>query len=452
MPAPDTRGAGRPETRYATTPDGVTLAYQHFGAGTVDLVYSPYFAFNLDALWDFPPIADWLSGLAKFSRVLIHDPRGVGLSDRGVPPGDLGTRARDILALLDAEDIRHVAFMGSKSSGAVGALLGATHPERITQLIWWHAAARERWAEDYPWGASDVELDFELTELEKGWGSTEFGADLAAAEGPTGQVDPSFQEWVAKMLRGSVTPRRAVDLRRAWMDTDISEVLPLVSVPTLVLARSSTAEEAGFVSTRIPGAQFTVLPGGDQMPWFGDMHGVLEAVRAFLGVSTVAPLTERFLATVLFTDIVGSTKHSADQGDERWSGVVAAHHRIVRGLLQRHGGTEMDTAGDGFYATFDSPGSAVWCALEATSAVRSLGVEIRAGAHTGEVHQSNGKHEGIAVTIGARVSALAGPSEVLVSRTVKDLTAGSGLVFEPAGERELKGVPEPWLIYRARFG
>jgi class 3 adenylate cyclase len=155
---------------------------------------------------------------------------------------------------------------------------------------------------------------------------------------------------------------------------------------------------------------------------------------------------------VLFTDIVGSTKHSADLGDERWSGVVAAHHRIVRGLLQRHGGTEMDTAGDGFYATFDSPGSAVWCALEATSAVRSLGVEIRAGAHTGEVHQSNGKHEGIAVTIGARVSALAGPSEVLVSRTVKDLTAGSGLVFEPAGERELKGVPEPWLIYRARFG
>ena len=446
------RGVGRPETRYATTPDGVTLAYQRFGEGGVDLVYLPYFAFNLDALWDFPPIADWLSSLARFSRVLIHDPRGVGLSDRGVQPGDLGTRARDVLALLDAEGISRAAFLGSKSSGAVGALLGATHPDRISHFIWWHAASRERWADDYPWGASDAELELELIELEKRWGSAELGVDMASREGPTGQVDPSFQEWMAKMLRGSVTPKRAVDLRKAWMDTDISDVLPLVSVPTLVIARSPTADEAAFVSAKIPGAQFTLLPGADQMPWFGDMRGLLRALQDFLGVTTVPSLPARFLATVLFTDIVGSTKHSAELGDERWAAVVASHHRIVRGLLKRYGGAEMDTAGDGFYASFDAPGSAVWCALEAIAAVRSLGLEIRAGVHTGEVQQLDGKHEGIAVTIGARVSALAGPSEVLVSRTVKDLTAGSGLVFEQAGEHELKGVPDVWLIYRALSG
>jgi class 3 adenylate cyclase/pimeloyl-ACP methyl ester carboxylesterase len=436
-----------PETRYATASDGVEIAYQRFGAGEVDLVYVPYFLFNLDLLWDFPPIADWLERLGSLARVLIHDPRGTGLSDRAVEPGDIGRRAQDLLAVLDAEGIERAAMLGSMSNGGICALLAAIHPERVSTLIWLNAVARERWAADYPFGARDAEVE-EFLDGTAAWGTSGFGAELAAGEGVVGQVDLAFQRWMAKMQRGSVSPQRARSLQLTWFDTDIRDVLPTIRVPTLVVARGGEPEEHAFVASMIPGAGYVDLGGLDAMPWFGDPGPMVAAVRDFLGVQAPAARPQRFLSTILFTDIVDSTARASDAGDARWRDVVGHHHRVIRGLLDAHGGTEMDTAGDGFYAAFDAPGDAVRCALNAVEAVQALGLEIRAGAHTGEVQVADGKHAGLAVAIGARVATRAGASQVLATQTVKDLTAGSGLTFEDAGEHELKGVPDRWHLYR----
>jgi class 3 adenylate cyclase/pimeloyl-ACP methyl ester carboxylesterase len=436
------------EARYARADDGVRIAYQRFGEGSVDLVYLPYFLFNIDLFWDFEPLARWLSGLAEFARVIVHDPRGTGLSDREAEPGDLARRVDDVLAVLDDAGVGSAALFGSLSVGAVGAFMGASHPDRISALVWLHASAREAWAPDYPWGRSADEFELEIGEAESRWGSSEDGQAHAASQGPMGQVDADFQRWMAKMLRSSVTPARAESLLRAWYATDVRDILPQLGTPTLVLARESTVDESRAVASMIPGASFVQLPGLDHMPWFGDTAAVLDATRSFLGVEKRSPDAERFLATVLFTDIVGSTSRAASVGDERWRQIVGEHHRLIRGLLDRHHGTEMDTAGDGFYATFGSPSDGARCALDAASAVAAIGVEIRAGLHTGEVQRVDRKLGGLATAIGARICSLASASQVLVSSTVKDLTAGSGLVFEDAGEHELKGVPGRWHLYR----
>lgn len=327
-------------------------------------------------------------------------------------------------------------------------LMAAMHPERIASLIWWHAKAREEWASDYQWGGRREELEVHIREAGERWGSSEDGRTHAANQGPMGRVDGDLQAWMAKMYRNSVTPARAESLLRAWFASDVRDLLPTLALPTLVLARESTAEESGAVAAMIPGAELAVLPGVDHMPWFGDTASVLEAVRTFLGAEQQTPVAERVLATVLFTDIVDSTSRAATLGDERWRALVAEHHRLVRGFLARHHGVEMDTAGDGFYATFDAPGSAVWCALDAVRAVDAIGIEIRAGVHTGELHRIDGKLGGLAAAIGARVCSIAEASEVLVSSTVKGVMAGSGLTFEDAGEYELKGVPDRWRLYR----
>jgi class 3 adenylate cyclase len=435
------------ETRYAKADDGARIAYQVFGEGSVHLLYMPYFLFNLDLFWDFAPIAAWLEGLGQFARVVIHDPRGTGLSDRDVEPGSLERRVADVVAVLDNAGIDRVAVFGSRSTGAVGALMGATRSERISSLTWWHACASEEWAPDYPWGAPPEQLEADIEASEERWGSRQDGSTHAANQGPMGLVDSDFQRWMGKMYRNSVTPARAAALLRTWRAIDVRGLLPTMALPTLVLARESTRGESAAVAGMIPGSELVVLPGEDHMPWFGDTASVLGAVRTFLGVEP-GRLPRRFLATVLFTDIVASTQRAAAAGDERWRGLVDEHHRLVRGLLSRHGGQEMDTAGDGFFATFDSPANAVRCALEAVRAVTVIGLEIRAGVHTGEVHLAGGKHGGLAVAIGARICALAQASEVLTSSTVRDLTVGSGLRYEFAGEQELKGVPDRWRLYR----
>jgi class 3 adenylate cyclase/pimeloyl-ACP methyl ester carboxylesterase len=437
-----------PETRYATAPDGVQLAYQRFGQGDVDLVYMPFFLFNIDLFWDFAPMASWLTGLGRFARVIVHDPRGTGLSDRDVEPGDLGTRTTDLLAVLDDAGVARTSVFGARSVGAVAALLAATHPERVASLIWMHAAARDAWAPDYPWGETAEELDAEIEEASRRWGSAGEAEEMAREQGPIGSVDADFQRWLGRITRGTITPRRAASLLRAWYETDVRDILPALSQPVLVIARDPSAEESASVAAMIPGARFVAQPGSDMMPWFGDTAWLLDEIRRFLGAEPAPSPSERFLATVLFTDIVGSTERAAEAGDARWRDLVAEHHRLVRGILARHGGREMDTAGDGFYATFDAPGHAVRCALESGDAIRAIGLEIRAGVHTGEVHLVDGKVGGLAVAIGARVAAQAAPSEVLVSQTVKDLVAGSGLTFEDAGEHELKGVPDRWRLYR----
>jgi len=437
-----------PETRYASADDGVTIAYQAFGHGEVDLVYMPYFLFNLDLFWDFEPFADWLTGLARFARVIIHDPRGTGLSERGVEPGSLERRSNDLLAVLNDAGSERPAVFGSLSAGAVGVMLAATDPGRVSSLIWWHARAREDWADDYPWGEDPAGHEENIRSARERWGSLDDGSLHASAQGPTGDVDAALQRWMSKMYRNSVTPDRAEALLRTWFQIDVRDLLPTLRLPTLVLARESTRDESTAVAAMISGSELRILPGRDHMPWFGDTASVLEAVRAFLGAGDQTPRPERFLATVLFTDIVASTERASTLGDERWRSVVAEHHRLIRGLLGRHGGAEMDTAGDGFFASFGSPGDAVRCALDATRAARIIGIDIRAGVHTGEVHRADGKVGGLAVVIGARICSAAGPSEVLVSSTVKDLVAGSGLTFEDAGEHRLKGVQDPWRLYR----
>jgi class 3 adenylate cyclase len=392
----------------------------------VDLVFMPFFIFNLDLFWDFEPLARWLEELGSFARVLIHDPRGTGLSDREVEPGDLGTRASDLLAVLDDAGIERASVMATRSVGGVGVLFGGAHPDRLESFIWLHAVARDAWAPDYPWGERPEDLEADIRGAGDRWGSVEDVEQAAAGEGPMGLVDPTFQRWMGKMLRNSVTPARAEGLLRSWYATDVRDVLSTFSAPTLVLARETSAEESTAVASMIQNATVQVFLGGERRAATGD----------------------RFLATVLFTDIVASTDQASEMGDAHWQTLVAEHHRLIRGLLTRFGGTEMDTAGDGFFAAFDTPGDAVHCASEAVTAVRTLGLQIRAGVHTGEVELVQGDVRGVAVHTAARIMNLADPGEVWLSATVMELAADAGLAFEDVGEHQLKGIPGTRRLYR----
>jgi class 3 adenylate cyclase/pimeloyl-ACP methyl ester carboxylesterase len=443
----------RPETRYLVTTDGAEIAYQRFGDGPADIVWLPHLLFDLDLWWDFPPIVRWLEGLAAIGPLLIRDPRGTGMSDRAHPPADLTTDIADLISLLDAERIERIAVIGNIRGAAMGALMAAIHPDRVSGLVLWNPVASVRWHPDYPWGWSGPDLVEELDRIQAIWGKEATGESFAGDEGPAGRVDVTFQEWMARMLRAAVTPGRARALFERMHETDVRAILPTIAVPTLVLAREGgEPDEARWIASQIPHAEVRVLPGHDLMPWFGDLGAVLDEIGRFLRVDghVTAPL--RFLSTVLFTDIVDSTAQAAALGDRRWMQMLDDHHRLVRGLLVRHRGREMDTAGDGFFAAFDSPADAARCGLAIVAATRSVGVDVRAGLHTGECNVANGKVAGLAVAIGARVGALAEPGEVLASNTVKDLTAGSGLAFQDAGEHELKGVPDRWRLFRVVGG
>ncbi len=435
------------ETRYARADDGVRIAYQRFGEGSVDLVYLPYFLFNIDLFWDFEPLARWLSGLAEFARVIMHDPRGTGLSDREAEPGDAraagrrrpggprrrGRRIGGALRVTFGRGRRRVhgreppgshqrpRLAPCERAGGVGARL-SMGPERRG------VRAGDR-------------------EAESRWGSSEDGQAHAASQGPMGQVDAGFQRWMAKMFRSAVTPARAESLLRAWFATDVRGILPQLGTPTLVLARESTVDESRAVASMIPGASFVQLPGLDHMPWFGDTGAVLDATRSFLGVEQRAPDAERFLATVLFTDIVDSTSRAASVGDERWKQIVGEHHRLIRGLLDRHHGTEMDTAGDG--STRPSARRATgpdapwtrrrrWPRSGSRSARACTPVRSNAWIASSEAWRPR---SGLGLFVGGRV-----PGARVIDG--QDLTAGSGLVFEDAGEHELKGVPDRWHLYR----
>jgi class 3 adenylate cyclase/pimeloyl-ACP methyl ester carboxylesterase len=439
----------RPETRYVTTADGVEIAYQRFGRDGRDIAWVQHMLFGIDLLWDAPPIVRWLEGLGSLGRVLIRDIRGTGLSDRAVEPGDAGTDVTDLMAILDHEGIERVAMIGNLRGAAVAALAAATHPARVSELVLWHPIVRSAWAPDFPWGASDVELAEELATMESAWGTTAHGAAMASGEGPVGSVDLSFQDWVTRSMRAAATPARARRLVQRFQETDVRDILSSISVPTLILAREGGRPEArSWVASQIPGSTEITLDGRDFMPWFGDLPAVIEAIGRFLGVERGVGTGSRFLATVLFTDIVDSTSRAAGLGDAAWGELIRRHHGIVRDRLSRFGGREQDTAGDGFFAVFDAPADAARCALAIAEAVRVVGLEVRAGVHTGECHMADGKVAGLAVSIGARIAGEAPPSGILVSSTVKELVAGSGLVFEDAGEHELKGVPDRWRLYR----
>jgi class 3 adenylate cyclase/pimeloyl-ACP methyl ester carboxylesterase len=440
-----------PETRYTKTADGVYLAYQVVGDGVLDIALMPGLIFgNVEVVWEHPLVDSFLRRLASIGRLILHDRRATGLSDRATNLPDLETRAGDLLAVLDAAGSKRTVLLGGTEAGAPAALVAATRPDRVSALIWWLAASRSRWAPDYPSGVVKEEEGSWLREIERGWGSESFASAEIAHDAPSLRGNRSLTQWLARMQRHLVTPGSAAQLARIWHETDVRHVLPAIAVPTLLLDREGQVKEAdGFTASRISGAEHVVLRGDDGMPWAGDSDAVISAISRFLGVDRTEREHDRMLSTVLFTDIVGSTEKASGLGDAAWKHLLEEHHSVVRGHLSRYRGQEVDTAGDGFFATFDGPARAVRCAQQIVRAVQPMGLQVRTGVHTGEVQEIAGKIGGMGVVIGARVGSMAEPGEVLVSSTVKDLVAGSGLRFEDRGTHSLKGIPGEWHLYSA---
>jgi class 3 adenylate cyclase len=435
------------DTRYARARDGAYIAYQTVGEGPVDLVWQLDWFGNIEIVWEWSRFSRLFNGLSRFCRLILHDRRGIGLSSRNVAVPNLETRVSDLQAVLEAAGSVRPVLGGEREGGAANALFAASDPEAVRSLVWHVPMPRVAWAPDYPWGEGPdfYERDQALLEL---WGTAEYDDAFIEEEASGGHVFPDLRPGLFGTLsRHTATPDVAHELARVWWETDVREVLRAVRVPTLLLEPTGGPEDLEYnryIAGLMPDAEIATL-SDDETSW--DIEAMVELIRDFLGVDRPVEI-DSALSTVLFTDIVGSTERQAALGDRAWKELLERHHALVRETLGRYRGTENDTSGDGFFATFDGPARAIRCAQEIAERLRDLGVEIRAGIHTGECETIDGKVGGLAVTIGARVSALAGPSEVLVSQTVKDLVAGSGLTFADAGEHELKGVPDTWRLYR----
>ena len=435
-----------PEPRYAKTHDGIYIAYQVVGEGPVDIAGGTAWGGQVEILFEWEVSARFLEGLASMGRLILHDRRGTGLSSRNVPAPNLETRVEDLMGVLDAVGAARPVLMGGGDAGAANALFASSHPDRVSSLIWLSPEARSVWAPDYPWGVGPEYVERSLRAMEQAWGTEAGVRALMDIEGSTVDDQASIR-YMASASRRWLTPDVAVEHERISYEADVRGILPSLSIPTLLLATEGQAEQTEFVASLIPNCEIALF-GGHRFLGDVDSEQVFDRIRRFLGVERAPIDLDRVLATVLFTDIVGSTEKQAALGDHGWKQLVERHHAVVREALGRWRGVEIDTAGDGFYATFDGPARAIRCALDVSERVRALDIEIRAGIHTGECELINDKYGGITVSIGARVASLAGPSEVLISQTVKDLTAGSGLICEDAGEHELKGVPDRWHLYR----
>ena len=438
----------RSETRYARSGD-VSIAYQVVGEGPFDLVYVPGWVSNIELMWDEPGYAAFLERLASFSRLIIFDKRGTGLSDP-VPLDQLPTlelRMDDVRAVMDAVGSERAALLGHSEGGNMCVLFSATYPDRTTALILVGCYAKRIRSDDYPWAPTPEDREREVEETERRWGSP----DLFRVLAPSKADDEAYERWVGRYMRQSASPKAAAAMLRMNTQIDVREILPTIRVPTILIYRTDDADvhvdEGRYIADRIAGSRFVALPGADHTMWAGDAAAILDEIEEFLTGVRRGPEPDRVLATVLFTDVVGSTELATRLGDHAWRDLLARHHAAVRRELERWRGREVDTAGDGFLATFDGPARAIRCAVAAVESVRGLGMQIRAGVHTGEVEVSGGDLRGIAVHIGSRVSGLAGPAEVLVSRTVADLVAGSGIVLADRGEHELKGVPGTWQVF-----
>jgi class 3 adenylate cyclase len=448
-----------PEVLYARTPEGVHIAYVVAGAGSMDLVFAGWGYSNIDYAWRIPNQRGFLQKIGSLGRLIYFDPRGMGSSDR-IGGGQLPTlesQMADVLSVMDAVGSDRAALLGFDASGPLAILFAATHPERTAALVVYGSESANNSAPDYPGGWTVEQWDAYLEDLEHRWGQRDYVREFMKMMAPSLTLDEQTLETYTSMFRMTGGPGTAHVLETMWRETDVRDVLPAVHVPTLVLHRTDDQAYpiagARFTAEHIAGSRFVELPGGDHLSWEGDTDMLISEIDRFLrSVRDEEAELDRVLATVMFTDIVGSTERASALGDRRWKELLAAHHDVVRHLLARYRGREIDTAGDGFLATFDGPARAVRCARSTVEAVRPLGLEIRAGCHTGEVELDGDEVRGIAVHIGSRVGALAGPSEVFVSSTVKDLVAGSGLVFEDAGEHELKGVPDRWRLYRVMSG
>ena len=426
------------DIRYARS-GGVSIAYLVVGEGDTDLVYVPDYVSNLVYGWETPYWRGFYERLAERFRLILFDKRGTGLSDLGGQFPALETRMDDVRAVLDAVGSSSAVLLGSHDGCSMAALYAATYPERTRALVLFHPVAHDP-------DAQTEEARDELARLRETWGTQELADEILAEGSPSLAGDPAFREWFTNWLRVGASPSVAYALNRAWYDTDLRDVLPSIRVPTLVFYRDVHADLARDVADRIPGARATRVSGVDYSElWLSPE--LPEEIERFVAGEPVAEVPDTVLATVLFTDIVGSSARAAELGDRAWRELLERHHALVRRELARYRGEEKDTAGDGFFATFDGPARAIRCADAIVDGVRPLGLEVRAGVHTGECEVHEGKVAGLAVVIGARIATAAQGSEVLVSQTVKDLVAGAGLEFEERGERELKGVPGSWRVY-----
>jgi pimeloyl-ACP methyl ester carboxylesterase/class 3 adenylate cyclase len=432
----------QPDTRYAKSGD-VHIAYQVFGDGPLNLVLAPPFVSNIENYWDEPEFASWLGRLGSYARVVMFDKRGTGMSDRVAEVPGLDERMDDLRAAMDAAGMDRAALLGISEGGPLAALFAASYPERCDALVLYGSFARFA-----SWLPTEEALAQFLGYIEQAWGT---GGSLPLFA-PTCGDDPAFVRWWGRFERLGASPASASALMRMNSQINISDILPTIRVPTLVIHRTEdvtiNVEGGRYLAEHIPGARYLELPGKDHIPFVGDNAGeIADAIQEFLTGSRAPVPVDRVLATVLFTDIVGSTEKAAALGDSRWHNLLDKHHATIRSNLIRFRGHEVKTTGDGVLATFDGPARGVRCACAIAEQIRPLGINVRAGLHTGECEMMGDDVGGIAVHIGARVASLAGGGEVLVSRTVKDLVAGSGLRFADRGSQTLKGVPGDWQIY-----
>ncbi len=440
-----------PPTQYAKSGDA-SIAYQVVGDGPIDLVVVLGFATHLDIQWDAPPFARFLERLSSFSRLIVFDKRGTGLSDPVAEVPNLEQRIDDVRAVMDDAGSERAALLGISEGGPMSVLFAATHPERVTALVLHGAMGRTTEAPDYPWASPAEALRESAAEfIVPYWGRQAEG--MVELFAPSLVDDPQVVEFIARLERSAASPAMVQQIFEMFLDIDVRAVLPTIHVPTLVLHRRADRvvnRRAGEdLAAHIPGARYVELPGIDHLPWAGDSEAVLGEVEEFLTGARTAPEPDRVLATVMFTDIVGSTERAAELGDARWRDLLSAHQEAVRRELGRFRGHEVKTLGDGYLATFDGPARAVRCGWAVTEAARGLGLEVRIGLHTGEVELMDDDVGGIAVHIAARVGALAGAGEVLVSSTVKELVAGSGIEFEDRGAKQLKGIADEWRLFAA---
>ena len=436
-----------PRTQYARN-GAVNIAFQAFGEGPRHILMINSWIHQVEHLWEEPHIAEMWRRLSSFARMIIFDRRGSGLSDR-LPPAPLEEQMDDVLAVLSAANADRVTVLSETEGTALACLFAATHPDRVESLALWSPIPRITATDDYPFAFDAAAREQWIEACYWHWGEGLSGEPLA----PSMAGDAKFRAWFAKLERLAAGPGAVRPILRMIGETDVRAVLPLIRVPTLVMRRKDNprvdAQHSEYVCRHIPGARLVELPGRDQLIFAGEQEPLLEAIEDFLGGAPRHREPERVLATVLFTDIVGSTEQASRLGDRAWTQVLDAHRTLVRAELARHGGREVKTLGDGFLTVFDGPARAVRCALEIAAASSAAGVEVRAGLHTGEVERDGQDFSGIAVHIAARVLGQARPGEVLVSRTVGDLVAGSGLAFTSRGAHELKGVPGSWELFAA---
>ena len=432
-------------TRYARSGE-YHIAYSVTGEGSQDLLYVPTWLSHIEHVWEHPKVASFFGRLTSVARLIMFDRRGSGLSD-SAPVPTLEEQMDDVKAVMDAVGSERAALFAQLEGGAMALLFAGTHPDRVSHLTLYASWARTLRSDDIPWANTREQRQVFLDNLEQNWGRSHRLAAIA----PSMAGDREFSEWYGKLERLAGGPGTARKAMETMGETDVRALLPSIRVPTLVIHRENDPFidplHAKYIADRIPNAKLVMLPGDESFIAVGDTDAIIEEVEEFVTGARHARAPDRVLATVMFTDIVDSTKQAAAMGDSSWRDLLERHDDLVRRHLGRYQGREVKTTGDGFLATFDGPARAIRCASDISEAVKALGIEIRAGLHTGECEVRGNDVAGMAVHIGARVGAAAQAGEVLVSSTVKDLVVGSGIEFAERGTQELKGVPGEWRLF-----